>query len=112
LNPINNSTFKQFLEMTPILDLSNTIQASLGVRVDYQDAPAPSPVTIVATGGTAWDTALWDTVLWGAESSYVAQNYGISGYGKAASFGISGAFLNSQIKISALQVLYNVGGFR
>lgn len=90
---------------------TNNARFMFNMDVDGASTITTDTIDITGSSGSAWDTSDWDTTDWGEESIYSTSWEGLTGYGRAGALKVSGKFLNSSIKISSAQIVFEQGGY-
>lgn len=72
---------KRFTMARPIFQTTGTMNATLAMDVDFNDAYPLATPTYTGIAGTAWNTALWNTFPWAPSSNIKKDWQGIVGVG-------------------------------
>lgn len=83
-NNLGSAYRKRVSSVRPIIQSTGSIQYSLGIGFDYQDANVPV-ASETAASGSYWDVSTWDVALWSPESGIDTQWRVSNGSGTAVS---------------------------
>ncbi|MGI9489348.1 MAG: hypothetical protein ACR2RF_26360 [Geminicoccaceae bacterium] len=102
---------KRFTNFRPILSSDATVEVSMGLGVDFQDAVGVNAVQSVATAGTLWNTELWDTFLWAGGGTIQKNWQTAADIGTAAAVRVKTETNNQSVQWFSTDVLFEPGGF-
>ena len=108
----DRARIKRYLELSPIMTVNGSINIKLSVDVDYRNATSNNQVLLTTELGSFWNSSLWNSVYWSGGAIYSKKNFGITGFGKAASIRIAGEFNGVSIILNAMEILFEPGGIR
>ncbi len=100
---------KRFLMVRPIFQTSGTIQAAIGMDVDFADVFPTGTPQFSGTSGTASNTAAWNTFPWGDVSSIKKDWQGVTGIGYAGALHMRAINNVSQLQWQAVDIVYESG---
>lgn len=105
------AVLKRFTNFRPVLSSDATVNVSMGLGVDFQDAVGVNAVQSIASAGTLWNTELWDTFLWAGGQTVQKGWQSAAEIGTAAAVRIKTETDNQSIRWFSTDVLFERGGF-
>jgi hypothetical protein len=105
-----SGTQKQMKMVRPTLQANGNIQTIMGVNVNYGDLQPSGAPTIPTPAGSPWDTSSWNTSAWTSGFNISANWQSASGIGFTFSTYLSVATSAVQVRLMALDYLYEPGG--
>lgn len=107
----NRSQQKLFTLARPLITAEDVLMLNCNVDVDFQDRTFTDEIVTGAGLGGTWDVSEWDVADWGG-TSFLSDNwYSVGDIGRCASVKMSGLAREISFSISAIDVVYETGGF-
>lgn len=101
---------KQIKMIRPTFQANGNIQAVLGVNVNFDNAPLVTVPTIPAASGSPWDTSSWNVSGWAIGYGITANWQSANGVGFNFSTYLSVSTNAVQVRLQAVDYLYEPGG--
>lgn len=103
---------KFFTAVRPIITANGKYHPSIGIALDFADAPAPlsTPSTLLSIGGSPWDVSPWDISPWGSDTATSRQWQYIGGIGFAATITMASLTKEMSVTWAATDFTYEIGG--
>lgn len=101
---------KDFKMVRPVIGWdSNPEQILIGVDVDFISRTPESQITLPTSAGGEWDSGTWDSSVWAGDVSPTRDWYGVGGTGIAGAFHMRITSDNANIRLSAINYLFEPG---
>lgn len=107
----NRAQEKLFSLVRPIITAEDTVAITCNVDTDFRDRAVVDEIVTTEGAGSEWDDEDWDEGEWGGGGIITDNWYGIGDIGRCASVKMSGFARNITFTISAIDVIYETGGF-
>ena len=100
---------KKASAIRPLLVTDGSVQLGISVDVDFEERSNAETVTISGVGGTPWGSE-WGSP-WSSGRRYIAEWRGVGAIGRCFSTRFQGSISGVNFKMSAANIVYDVGGF-
>ncbi len=103
---------KQFTAVRPVIRAAGTVNASVGLDVDFSDISLPANMESFTgdSTGSLWDADLWDVGVWADEPDTVADWVSAGGEGRNCAVRFEGS-ASVEIEWFSTDYMAKIGGF-
>lgn len=107
----DRARIKRFTMLRPMFVGDQGVDMTMGVDTDYEERLISNTISVLGQSGYAWDVGAWDDATWDSVVLPTRHWYNVSGIGRAGSIVMAGDYKNVSFELSAINVMYEAGGY-